>query len=246
MKSIASPLDQSNLVVQGFQCTVREPAFDIGHDAIQVLTNRSSHLRHGSQFLITEKLLRRKGKMQNLVNHGTGRVRMELSLPSRSLLGYRDEFLTDTKGTGILSSYFAGYEEHRGDFPSRYSGSMVSDRAGEAVGYAIFHLEPRGTLFVSPGDVVYEGMIVGEHSRENDLNVNPCKEKKQTNMRAAGRDENIILTPSRKITLEAAMQYIKSDEMVEVTPKSIRLRKAILSQQLRSAIKPPRKVKVSS
>ena len=196
--------------------------------------------------VITEKLLRRKGKMQNLVNHGTGRVRMELSLPSRSLLGYREEFLTDTKGTGILSSYFAGYEEHRGDFPSRYSGSMVSDRAGEAVGYAIFHLEPRGTLFVSPGDVVCEGMIVGEHSRENDLNVNPCKEKKQTNMRAAGRDENIILTPSRKITLEAAMQYIKSDEMVEVTPKSIRLRKAILSQQLRSAIKPPRKTKAAS
>ncbi len=191
--------------------------------------------------VITEKLMRRKGKILNMVNHGTGRVRMELSLPSRSLLGYREEFLTDTKGTGILSSYFAGYEEHRGDFPSRFSGSMVSDRDGEAVAYAIFHLEPRGVLFVSPGDVVYEGMIVGEHSRENDLNVNPTKEKKLTNMRAAGRDENIILTPARKVTLESAIQFIKDDELVEVTPKSIRLRKAILSAQLRSAIKPPRK-----
>ena len=179
--------------------------------------------------IVTEKLSIRRGKMTNLVNKGTGRVRMEFSVPSRGLIGYRDEFLTDTKGTGILNSYFAGYEAYRGDFASRFTGSLVSDRQGNAVAYALFNLEPRGQLFVVPNDPVYEGMIVGEHNRESDLNVNPCKEKKLSNIRAAGKDENVILTPVAPMTLERAIHFIREDEMVEVTPKSIRLRKTTLS-----------------
>ncbi len=183
--------------------------------------------------VVTEKLNQRKGKMLNLTNPGSGRVRLEFSVPSRGLIGYQDEFLTDTKGTGIMNAYLEGYEEWRGEFPSRYTGSICSDRAGNAVAYALFNLEPRGTLFVEPGDPVYEGMIVGEHNRDNDIDVNPCKAKKLTNLRAAGKDENVILTPVRKMTLERALHFVRSDELVEVTPKSIRLRKTILSAQKR-------------
>lgn len=179
--------------------------------------------------VVTEKLSLRKGRMTNLVNRGTGRVRLEFSIPSRGLIGYRDEFLTDTKGTGIMNSYFLGYDEYRGDFPARFTGSIVSDRDGTAVAYALFNLEPRGRLFVTPGEAVYEGMIVGEHNRENDLNVNPCKEKKLTNLRASGKDEAIILTPVAPLTLEWALHFIRKDELLEVTPLSIRLRKAVLS-----------------
>ncbi|MEW6235101.1 MAG: translational GTPase TypA [Candidatus Omnitrophota bacterium] len=178
--------------------------------------------------VVTEKLSQRKGRMINLVNHGTGRVRTEFSIPSRGLIGYRNEFLTDTKGTGIMNSYLQGYEEHRGDFVTRLTGSIVSDRQGAAVPYALFNLEPRGVLFVRPGDPVYEGMIVGEHNRDNDLNVNPCKEKKLSNMRSSGKDEAVVLTPVIPMTLEKAIEFIKEDEMVEATPKSVRLRKTIL------------------
>ena len=183
--------------------------------------------------IVTERLSIRRGKMVNLVNKGTGRVRIEFSVPSRGLIGYRDEFLTDTKGTGILNSYLDGYEEYRGDFPTRFSGSLVADRQGSAVAYALFNLEPRGQLFLAPNEPVYEGMIIGEHNRDSDLNVNPCKEKKLSNMRAAGKDENVILTPVIPMTLERAIHLIREDEMVEVTPKSIRLRKATLSAQQR-------------
>ncbi|MDP2799797.1 MAG: translational GTPase TypA, partial [Deltaproteobacteria bacterium] len=189
----------------------------------------------GENFLgiVTEKLSIRKGKMTNLVNNGRGRVRIEFSVPSRALIGYRDEFLTDTKGTGIMNSYFIGYEEYRGDFPARSTGSMVADRQGKSVAYALFNLEPRGQLFIPPGEAVYEGMVVGEHNRENDIDVNPCKEKKLSNMRASGRDENVILTPARPMTLESAIHFIGEDELVEVTPLSIRLRKAVLTAQQR-------------
>lgn len=183
--------------------------------------------------VVTDKLAQRKGRMLNCVNNGTGRVRLEFSVPSRGLIGYRDEFLTDTKGTGIMNSYLEGYEPWRGDFPSRFTGSIVSDRAGNAVPYALFNLEPRGTLFVVPGDPVYEGMIVGEHNRDNDIDVNPTKEKKLTNMRAAGKDENVILTPVRPMTLEHALHFVREDELVEITPVSLRLRKAELSAQKR-------------
>ncbi len=178
--------------------------------------------------VVTEKLARRKGRLVAMTSRESGRVSMEFSVPSRALIGYRDEFLTDTKGTGIMNSYLSGYEEYRGDFPERFGGSLVSDREGTAVAYALFNLEPRGSLFVVPGDPVYEGMIVGEHNRENDLNVNPTKMKKLTNIRAAGRDENVILTPVLPMSLEKAVRFIREDEMVEVTPKSIRLRKTTL------------------
>jgi GTP-binding protein len=183
--------------------------------------------------IVTEKLSSRKGHMVNLVNNGSGRVRVEFNIPARALLGYREEFLTDTKGTGIMNCYYAGYDLYRGGFPTRYTGSIVADRQGKAVAYALFNLEPRGQLFIVPGTPVYEGMIVGEHNRENDINVNPCKEKKLTNMRAAGRDENVILAPPRIMTLEGAIHFIKEGEVIEVTPKSLRLRKAILSAKQR-------------
>jgi len=192
--------------------------------------------------IVTEKLAKRKGRMINLVNHGMGRVRVEFSIPSRGLIGYRSEFLTDTKGTGIMNSYLEGYEPYRGDFPSRVTGSLVSDRQGNAVAYAIYNLEPRGTMFINPGDPVYEGMIVGEHNREQDLNVNPCKVKKLSNMRASGKDDGIVITPVLPLTLEKAIEFIKDDELVEITPKSIRLRKTVLSAIKRQTTKPEKVV----
>jgi GTP-binding protein len=190
--------------------------------------------------IVTEKISLRKGKMVNLVNNNRGRVRVEFSVPSRALIGYRDEFLTDTKGTGILNSIFSGYEPYRGEFPQRFTGSLVSDRTGVSVPYALFNLEPRGQLLIPPGTPVYEGMIVGEHNRDNDINVNPCKEKKLTNMRASGKDENVVLAPVKPMTLERAINFIQDDEMVEVTPKSIRLRKTILSAQKRYTLRAPK------
>ncbi len=183
--------------------------------------------------IVTEKLSRRKGKMISLVNHETGRIRMEFSIPSRGLIGYRDEFMTDTKGTGLLNSYTSGYEPFRGEMMFRSTGSLVSDRRGNAVPYALYNLEPRGNLFIVPGEPVYEGMIIGEHNRNNDLNVNPCKAKKLTNVRASGRDDAVVLTPIIPMTLEKAIQFVRDDELVEVTPKSIRLRKAVLSASAR-------------
>ncbi|MCM2285737.1 MAG: translational GTPase TypA [Desulfobacula sp.] len=187
--------------------------------------------------VVTEKLSIRKGKMVNLVNNGKGRVRIEFSIPARSLIGYRDEFMTDTRGTGIMNSYLSGYEEYRGDFPVRYTGSIVSDRQGKAVPYALFNLEPRGQLFIEPGTPVYEGMIIGEHNRHQDIDVNACKEKKLTNMRASGKDEHVICSPIKAMTLEKAIHFIRDDEMVEVTPLSIRLRKTILNASQRQVAK---------
>jgi GTP-binding protein len=183
--------------------------------------------------VVTEKLLLRKGKMINLINKGKGRVRIEFSIPARTLIGYRDEFLTDTRGTGILNHLFDGYSQFRGECPSRFSGSIVADRTGNAAAYALFNLEPRGRLFIVAGEPVYEGMIIGEHNRGQDINVNACKEKKLSNMRAAGKDENVILTPIKPLTLEQAINFIREDELVEITPRSVRIRKAVLSAQKR-------------
>ena len=187
------------------------------------------------QFLeiVTETLSRHKARMVILVDHVTGRVRVEFSVPSRSLIGYRNEFLTDTKGTGIMNFLLAGYEPFRGDFITRLTGSIVSDRSGDTVAYALNNLEPRGILFVGPGEPTYEGHIIGEHNRENDIDVNATKQKKLTNMRSSTKDEAIQLTPFTPLSLEKAIEFIKDDEMVEVTPKSIRLRKSILSVQQR-------------
>jgi GTP-binding protein len=187
--------------------------------------------------VVTEKLSLRKGKMINLVNNGMGRVRIEFSVPTRTLIGYRDEFLTDTRGTGIMYSLFDGYEEFRGDCPSRFTGSIVADRTGNVVPYALFNLEPRGRLFVVPGDPVYEGMIIGEHNRAQDIAVNPCKEKKLSNMRASGKDDNVILSPIKPVTLEQAISFIREDELLEITPLSVRMRKAVLSGQKRHTLR---------
>ena len=186
--------------------------------------------------IVTEKLSIRKGRMTGLVNNGSGRVRIEFSVPARGLIGFRDEFLTDTKGTGIMNSYVSGYEAYRGDFPTRFTGSLVADRAGKAVAYALYNLEPRGAMLVLPGQPVYEGLVVGEHNRDNDIDVNPTKEKKLTNLRASGKDENVILTPIRPINLEWALQFVADDELVEVTPQSIRIRKTELSAEKRHQI----------
>jgi GTP-binding protein len=183
--------------------------------------------------ILSEKLAIRRGKMVNMVNHGSGRVRLEFEIPSRGLIGYRNEFLTDTRGTGIMNSYLKGYEAYKGDFVSRLSGSLVADRQGTAIPYAIFGLQPRGKIFVQPGDPVYEGMVVGEHNRDNDLNVNICREKKLTNIRAAAKDENVILTPVTPMSLEKAIEFIRDDELVEVTPESIRIRKKVLAANKR-------------
>ncbi|MDR1180164.1 MAG: translational GTPase TypA [Spirochaetales bacterium] len=217
---------------EGFELCVGRPAVIFKYEngkKMEPIEHLSVDCMNACTGIVTEKLSRRKGRIISMVNHESGRVRIEFSIPSRSLIGYRDEFMTDTKGTGILNSYLCGYEEYRGDFPERYTGSLVSDREGSAIPYALFNLEPRGTLFVSPGDPVYAGMIIGEHNRENDLNVNPTKEKKLSNMRAAGKDDNVILTPVLPMTLERAIQFIREDEFVEVTPKSVRLRKNDLS-----------------
>jgi len=195
--------------------------------------------------VVTEKLSIRKGKMTNLVNNGKGRVRIEFSIPSRSLIGYRDEFMTDTRGTGIMNSYLSGYEAYRGDFPVRFNGSIVSDRQGKSVTYALFNLEPRGQMLIEPGTPVYEGMIVGEHNRHSDIDVNACKEKKLTNMRASGKDESNICSPIKVMTLEKAIHFIADDEMVEVTPLSIRLRKSVLKASQRQVLKAKQKKKDS-
>ncbi len=187
--------------------------------------------------VVTEKLSVRKARMTHLVNGGKGRVRMEFSVPVRSLIGYRDEFLTDTRGTGTMHTLFDGYESFRGEYPSRFTGSIISDRSGHAVPYALYNLEPRGRLFILPGDRVYEGMIIGEHNRGSDIDVNPCREKKLTNMRAAGKDDAVMLSPIKPFTLEQALHFIREDELVEVTPGSVRMRKAVLSAQKRHTLR---------
>ncbi len=175
--------------------------------------------------LVTEKLSARRGQVVKLANHGSGRVRLEIKVPTRGLIGYRSQFLTDTRGTGLLNTLVIGTTPYLGPIKGRPNGSLVSDRSGAAVTYALYHLEPRGTIFASPGDPVYPGLIVGENSRGEDLHVNPCKEKKLTNVRASGSDEALRLTPPRRFSLEEAIEYIREDEMLEVTPHAIRLRK---------------------
>jgi GTP-binding protein len=182
---------------------------------------------------VTQKIGPRRGVMTKMVNHGTGRVRLEYRLPSRGLIGYRTEFLTDTRGTGLLNHIFDGWDEWQGDIAHRQNGALVADRGGRTTGYAIDNLQARGTMFVSPGEFVYEGQIVGENSRDNDLDVNITKEKKLTNMRASSADESIRLTPPRIMNLEQCLEWIREDELLEVTPKSLRLRKRALGGRRR-------------
>ena len=183
--------------------------------------------------VVIEKLGSRKGKMTKMVNHGSGRVRLEFHIPSRGLIGLRSEVLTDTRGTAIMNSLFHGYIDWQGEIPTRPTGSLVADRPGKATGYAIWNLQERGEIFVTPGLEVYEGMIVGENARDNDLDVNIVKEKKLTNMRASTADEAIRLVPPRILNLEQAIEFIREDEFVEITPQSIRLRKKVLKANQR-------------
>ena len=183
--------------------------------------------------VVTQQAGMRKGKMQKMQNNGNGRVRLEFRIPSRGLIGFRSQFLTDTRGTGLLNHLFDGYEPWYGPMSKRQTGTLVSDREGKSTTYALFHLQPRGVLFIKENVPVYEGMIIGENSRENDLDVNVTKEKKLTNMRASGSDESLQLIPPRLLTLEQSIEFIKEDELVEITPASIRLRKRVLAANKR-------------
>jgi GTP-binding protein len=175
----------------------------------------------------------RRGTMTKMVNHGSGRVRLEFRIPARGLIGFRSQFLTETKGTGIMNHIFAGWEPWHGVIPARATGALVADRAGVATAYAIWNLQERGEIFIEPAEKVYEGMIIGENARNSDMDVNITKEKKQTNMRASSADEAVRLIPARKLGLEQAIEFINDDELVEVTPKSIRLRKRVLQSNMR-------------
>jgi GTP-binding protein len=180
--------------------------------------------------VVSQLLAMRKGKMTKMIHAGSSRVRLEFAVPSRGLIGFRSRFLTDTRGTGIMNALFDGWAPWHGAIQGRSNGAMVSDREGTATPYAVFHLQERGVIFIPPGARVYEGMVVGEYSRDVDLNVNICREKKLTNIRAAGRDENIIISPHREMGLEEGLDWIADEELVEVTPEAIRLRKKILKQ----------------
>ena len=185
------------------------------------------------QGMVIAQVGMRKGMMTKMVNHGSGRVRLEFRIPARGLIGFRSQFLTDTRGTGIMNHIFAGWEPWHGVIAARATGALVADRIGSTTAYAIYNLQERGEIFVDPGTPVYEGMIVGENARQNDMDVNVTKEKKQTNMRASSADEAIRLIPPRKLSLEQAIEFINDDELVEVTPSSIRLRKRVLASNMR-------------
>jgi GTP-binding protein len=178
--------------------------------------------------IVTQLLSPRKGKMRSMVTHTTGRVRLEYDIPSRGLIGFRSQFLTDTRGTGIMSRLFHGYAPWKGPIEGRRNGVLISTGDGVAVAYALWNLEDRGPMFIIPGTQVYQGMIIGAHTRDNDLDVNPIKGKQLTNIRTTAKDEAVRLTPPILMTLEQAIAYIGDDELVEVTPKSIRLRKRFL------------------
>ncbi|MDE8348562.1 MAG: translational GTPase TypA [Acidocella sp.] len=183
--------------------------------------------------VVVEKMSRRKGELQDIRPSGGGKQRLTFRIPSRGLIGYHGEFLTDTRGSGVMNRLFAGYGPWKGAIEGRRNGALISSEDGEAVQYALFALQDRGVLFVNPGDKVYVGLILGEHSRENDLDVNPVKEKKLTNIRAAGKDEALLLIPPRRMTLEQAIAYVEDDELVEVTPGAVRLRKKHLDPNAR-------------
>jgi GTP-binding protein len=183
---------------------------------------------------VTQLLSARKGKMRTMVTHASGRVRLEYDVPARGLIGFRGRFLAETRGMGVLHSIFNGYGPWAGTIRSRQNGAMISDRDGNASGYALFHLQERGRFFIGAGEPVYEGMIVGEYSRETNLPINVCREKKLSNMRASGHDEAIRLTPPRQMTLDTALEWIDDEELVELTPKSVRMRNRILRTALRN------------
>jgi GTP-binding protein len=224
---------------------MRREGYELGISNPEVLTKDDAGVRKEPLELLSldvpeafmgvvlDKMALRKGKMAKMVNHGSGRVRLEFQVPTRGLIGVRTELLTDTRGTAVMNSLLEGWTEWQGEIPRRATGVLVADRAGDTTAYALSHLEDRGELFVGPGTTVYEGMIVGENARPQDMDVNVTKPKKLTNMRASTADEAIRLTPHRALNLEQALEFIAADELVEVTPGAIRLRKRVLAANLR-------------
>ena len=184
--------------------------------------------------VVTQLLGLRRGRLEQMVNHGTGWVRMEYLVPARGLIGFRTEFLTETRGTGMMHHVFEAYEPWHGELRTRPTGSLVSDRTGVVTSYASFNLQERGTLFVGPGTEVYEGMIVGENARSEDMDVNPTKEKKLTNVRSSTGDELERLIPAKNMAMEQALEFCRGDECIEVTPAAVRIRKVVLSGNERS------------
>jgi GTP-binding protein len=233
---------------EGFELTVGKPQVltrDVDGKLHEPMERVSVDVPEDFMGVVTQLLSLRKGRMESMTNHGTtGWCRMEWLVPSRGLIGFRTEFLTETRGTGQLHHVFEGYEPWHGELRTRPNGSMVADRRGQTTAYALTNLQERGALFVGPGIEVYEGMIVGENARSEDMDVNPTKEKKLTNMRAAAADETVRLVPALQLSLEQALEFIREDECVEVTPASVRLRKVILDQsdraRRRAAARPPR------
>ncbi len=212
---------------EGFEFLVSKPQVIFkkeGDKKMEPMENAVIDVEEQYVGAVTKKLGERKGVMTNLENKGYGRARVQFAIPSRGLIGYRSEFLTDTRGTGLLNTYFTGYEEYKGDIDSRQTAAMVSDRKGVTTAYALWQLEERGRLFVVAGTQVYEGMVVGEANKGIHLNVNVCREKKLTNVRASGSDEAIRLTPIKPMTLEQAMEWISNVELIEITPQNIRVR----------------------
>jgi GTP-binding protein len=224
---------------EGFELTVGKPEVvtrEIDGELHEPVERLSIDAPEEYIGVITQLLALRKGRLQQMVNHGTGWVRMEYLVVARALIGFRTEFLTETRGTGILHHVFDDYEPWQGELRTRPTGSLVADRSGAATAFALLNLQERGQLFVAPGDEVYEGMVVGENARAEDLDVNPTKEKKLTNMRSTTADELVRLIPPRLLSLEQALEFIGDDECVEVTPKNVRLRKVELSAQKRQTM----------
>lgn len=221
---------------EGFELTVGKPEVvtrmvdDKRHEPVERVTIDVPEEHLGT---ITQLLAVRRGRMENMANHGLGWVRLEYLVPARGLIGFRTEFLTETRGTGVISHVFEGYEPWAGEIRSRERGSLVADRKGPATTYAMINLQERSTMLIPPGTEVYEGMIIGENSRAGDMEVNICREKKLTNMRASSADETVKLTPYRQLSLEQALEFIAGDECVEVTPSHVRLRKVYLDPQER-------------
>jgi GTP-binding protein len=225
-----------NMRREGYEVAVGKPRVvvkEVDGVRMEPWENLTVDVDTDNQGKVMEELGRRGGELTDMVPDGKGRVRHDYTIPSRGLIGFHMEFMTLTRGTGIKSHVFEKYAPVKGELPSRRNGVLISSEQGEAVAFALFNLEDRGRMFVSPGERVYVGMVVGIHSRDNDLIVNPVKGKKLTNVRAAGKDENVVLTPPIQITLESAIEFIEDDELVEVTPKSIRLRKRHLSEHER-------------
>ena len=225
-----------NMRREGYELAVSKPRVilkNVGGKTLEPYEILTVEAEEAYQGVMIEKLGKRKAEMIHHQVGTDGRVRLEYRIPTRALIGFQTEFITDTKGSGILHHIFDSYGPHKGEIPTRTRGVLIAMEAGETVAYGLYNLEERGELFVGPGVKVYAGMIIGRHSRENDLVVNPMKSKKLTNMRAAGSDENILLTTPRSLTLEQAIEFIADDELVEVTPKSIRLRKRILDENKR-------------